>query len=196
MMRRCVLALIAAVYFFLGPGIEPAAAGGQQEPVQAPLEESTGAVEAPPYCEPAELDPAAGNHDDRLVLFSVVASGAMGDRREPGVEMVSDEAGWGRLRERGLLEAGLDTPDFSKSAVLVVHAGRRPTAGYSVTVTRVRLLPESAGACGRELVVKAVVEGPPEGSMAATVVTAPYAVIMLPVDVALREKLTIELKLL
>ena len=101
-----------------------------------------------------------------------------------------------RLRERGLLEAGLETPDFSESAVLVVHAGRRPTAGYGVTVTRVRLLPEGADVDRRELVVEAVVEGPPEGSMAATVVTAPYAVITLPADAVLSEKLTIDLKTL
>lgn len=183
MTRRTValFAVFAAVHFLLGPGVEPMSAAGQPEPAA---------------CDPGDLDRGAGTHGDGLVPFSVLASGSMGDRREAGAELITDEAGWGKLRERGLVEDDLEAPDFSESAVLVVHAGRRPTAGYAVTVTRIRLVPEAAGADGPELLVYATVPGPPEGSMAATVITAPYLVVTLPADVAEDEYLTIDLQLL
>jgi hypothetical protein len=192
-MTRLSVTPIAVIILFcaillVGPGVESGSGVGQLEP--SPAEE------APAACDPAELERAAGTHSNGLVPFSVVASGSMGDRREAGVELIADEAGWRRLVERGLVEEDLEAPDFSESAALVIYAGRRPTAGYGVTVTRVRLMPDSPGACGRELLVEAAVEGPPEGSMAATVVTAPYVVITLPADVVLSEKATIDLKLL
>ncbi|MFW5843948.1 MAG: protease complex subunit PrcB family protein [Spirochaetota bacterium] len=190
-----VVILFCAI-LLAGPGVESGSAGGQLEPAPEPAMGPSPAEDASPACNPAELELAAGTHSNGLVSFSVIASGAMGDRREAGVELVSDEAGWTGLRERGLVEEDLEAPDFSESAALVVYAGRRPTAGYRVRVTRVRLLPETAGSNGRELVVEAVAEGPPEGSMAATVVTAPYVVITLSTDSALSEKLTINLKIL
>jgi hypothetical protein len=183
------LVFLLCAALLVGPGVESVSALGQPEPAPEPPQGTPPAEEAPAACDPAELERAAGTHSNGLVSFSVIASGAMGDRREAGVEAVYGRSGWEQLKARGLIGEDLEAPDFSESAVLVVHAGRRPTAGYAVTVTRIRLVPEPAEADSRELVVEAAVEGPPEGSMAATVVTAPYAVITLPADALLGKKI-------
>ncbi len=194
-----VLALLCAL-LLVGPGVGSGSALGQPEPATETAPEPTAgpppADDGAAACDPGELERAAGTHSNGVVPFSVIASGAMGDRRDAGVEVVSDRTGWEELRARGLVDEKLDAPDFSESAVLVVHAGRRPTAGYAVTVNRIRLLPEDPQTDARELLVEAAVEGPPEGSMAATVVTAPYVVISVPAEAVEHENITIDLQLL
>ncbi len=123
-------------------------------------------------CDPAELEEASGQHGDGLISFSVVASGAMGDRRDAFAEGAFTDEDWNDLVRRGLVEEGTAPPEFAREQVVVVHAGRRPTAGYEVRVRRVR--------CGDDAItIVAEVVGPPAGSMAATVVTAPYTIVRL-----------------
>lgn len=60
--------------------------------------------------------------------------------------------------------------DFATEAVVILLAGLKRSGGYSVEPRGVRLN-------GRTLVVDAVVQSPPAGSMTTQALTSPYAVI-------------------
>lgn len=60
--------------------------------------------------------------------------------------------------------------DFSKDAVVFLFAGTRSTGGYSIEV-------RGATVEGEQLIVDAVVHGPPSGSMVTQALTMPYAVV-------------------
>jgi hypothetical protein len=164
--------LLVAVTLFLVAGSSAAQPSAEEGTGPDLVPGTCGSAPETPACDPAELEQAAGMHREGIVPFTVVTSGPFADRREEGVEVIASLDEWRRLLGRGVIEGGLTAPDFSSHSVVVVYGGRRPTAGYEVVVEGVRRRSE-------EVLIQARVEGPPAGSMAATVVTAPYEVIEL-----------------
>ena len=63
--------------------------------------------------------------------------------------------------------------DFKKEGAIIITAGRKPTAGYSIKVNGITKV---KGA----LVVDAEVVSPPAGSFNAEVLTSPYVVVAVP----------------
>jgi hypothetical protein len=88
-------------------------------------------------------------------------------RSEAGLAVINTEADWSRFTEDAA--PGVD---FRKHTVVAVFAGEKPTAGYSVRITKVE---KEGDTC----VVHHVVSGPPRDAMVAQVITYPYIVVRL-----------------
>lgn len=73
--------------------------------------------------------------------------------------------------------APLPKVDFSKSIVVAVFAGMRPTAGYTVTITAVQRT-DGGGA-----VVEYVESAPDKSRMVAQMLTSPFHLVSIPGDV-------------
>jgi hypothetical protein len=84
-----------------------------------------------------------------------------------------DEGEWARLWMEHAPARPRPSIDFAKEAVVGVFAGVRPTAGYSVEIVGYR---EAAGA----IVVLYRESAPAPGTLAAQVLTAPYAIATIP----------------
>ena len=77
-------------------------------------------------------------------------------------------------------QAPIPKVDFSKSLVVGVFMGMRPTAGYRVTVTAVRRTPKGA-------VVEYTEAVPDKDRMVAQMLTSPFHLVAIPRDVELVE---------
>ena len=81
--------------------------------------------------------------------------------------MVNNESDWARLTDDAA-----PVVDFRKQSVGAVFAGEKPTAGYTVQVTKVD---KNGAACE----VHHTVTAPPRGAMVAQMITYPYTVVRL-----------------
>ena len=80
---------------------------------------------------------------------------------------------WSRIWTQHAGERTQPNVDFSKEVVVAVFTGTRPTAGFSVEITRVRQE-------GTALVVSYTETRPAPGSVAAQVLTSPYHIVAVP----------------
>lgn len=100
---------------------------------------------------------------------------------QPLEKVISDQKTWEEYwtrHQKGLNEQSPPpTVDFEKSQIIAVFAGNQPTAGFRVEITRV-LLTQWENAPAR--VIRYRVSGPPEGAVAATVITQPYCMKIVP----------------
>ncbi len=100
---------------------------------------------------------------------------------QPLEKVISDQKTWEEYwnrHQKGASEKGsLPVIDFEKNQIIAVFAGNQPTAGFRVDITRV-LLTQWENAPAR--VVRYRVSGPPEGVMAATVITQPFCIKIVP----------------
>jgi hypothetical protein len=105
------------------------------------------------------------------VDFETVARGQMSGLDQPARRVVRTPAQWAALwkQHAGTAEPAPPRPpvDFKRDAVIVVAAGRRPSAGWSVEITRVEQL---AGT----MVVHVRETRPPPDALTAQVLTQPY----------------------
>jgi hypothetical protein len=88
-------------------------------------------------------------------------------RSEAGFAVINSEADWSRFTDDAAQGV-----DFNKHSVVAVFAGEKPTAGYSVRVTRVE---KDGDAC----VVYHTITAPPRDAMVAQMITYPYTVVRL-----------------
>ena len=110
------------------------------------------------------------------VPFRTVAhgDGASSDLRAPGVEVLRSRREWRTTWRK--LHAGvaprprLPRVNFSRHMLVLVTSGRRPTAGYGVTVTAI-------ADSGRRLLVTAEERAPGRGCIVPQIETAPYHVV-------------------
>jgi hypothetical protein len=111
------------------------------------------------------------------VAFETVARGAMSGLDQPSRRVVRTTTQWAALwkQHTGTAQPAAPRPaiDFKREAVVVVALGRRPSAGWSVEITRV----EHAGA---ETVVHVRETPPPRDALTAQVLTQPYHFVRIP----------------
>lgn len=97
--------------------------------------------------------------------------GMTGGARFPFASEVNSREEWDKLPQAPVLEN--INPDFSKYTALVVFAGEKNTAGYSVKFVSIK---EEAGSIAVEYTISA----PEKDAMTAQVITNPYAVRLIP----------------
>lgn len=117
-----------------------------------------------------------GCSPDRQVPLAVVRAGVQcgGAAAGPSVRRLVSVADLAEAFGSSLGAAPI-VVDFEASAVLLVAAGQRPTAGYAVSLTS-----PSAPAKGGVALVEVKVDVPAPGAMVAQVVTSPCLVVALP----------------
>jgi hypothetical protein len=101
------------------------------------------------------------------MTFTSIAKGDMSGQQDAKQVVVRTDAEWGALWKD---HSPRDTPpqvDFSKTMVVGVFLGTRPSAGYQVEIVSVR--PQD-----KELIVEYVQKQPGRGTMAAQILTEPY----------------------
>ena len=101
------------------------------------------------------------------VILAVLQVHPREQRSEPGLAVLNSEADWSRFTEDAA-----EGIDFRKHTVVAVFAGEKPTAGYSVRVTKVE---KNSDAC----VVHHTVTAPAKDAMVAQMITYPYVVVRL-----------------
>lgn len=110
------------------------------------------------------------------VSFVTVARGDLSGIDEPRHVVIRTGEAWQTL----WTEHGGDTPvpvvDFSRSIVVGVFQGSRPTAGFQVDITR-------AHVDGDVVVIEYIERRPPGGQPVAQILTAPFHLISLSRDV-------------
>jgi hypothetical protein len=111
------------------------------------------------------------------VAFVTVARGAMSGLDQPSRRVVRTTAQWAALwkQHAGTAQPAAPRPaiDFKREAVIVVALGRRPSAGWSVEITRVEHL-------GAETVVHVRETRPPPDALTAQVLTQPHHFVRVP----------------
>src|SRR5688572_518426 len=102
-----------------------------------------------------------------------IAEGAYASSSAPAAMVAFDEASLRKTWSSMIGEGDPPAVDFGTQSVVFVLGGSRPTGGYEVEV-------RSATVEGDELVLDAVVNGPPQGSIVTQAFTSPYAVVIVP----------------
>jgi hypothetical protein len=108
-----------------------------------------------------------------LMEFTTIDRGDHSQIEEPRQVVVRTAPEWSALWQQ---HAGAGKPaavDFTRSMVIAVFVGSRPTAGYTVEITRIET--QDAG-----LVVTYREKGPPPGAMVAQVLTSPFHIVRTP----------------
>ena len=118
------------------------------------------------------------------VTFATLAQGSSSQIQEPREVVVRSAAEWERLWSAHSSQP-LPTVDFSRSLVVGVFLGTRPTAGYTVEITAVN------GDDDR-VVVEYLEHRPAPDAFVAQVLTSPFHVVSLPRDVGAIEFRRIE----
>jgi protease stability complex PrcB-like protein len=109
------------------------------------------------------------------ITFTTLAQGAQSGIAEPRQVVVRTPAEWQALwKEHGSKPA--PEVDFSRSAVVGVFLGTRPTAGYGVTIT-------SIGAKAGVATVEYLERRPTPGRMTAQVITSPFILVTVPREI-------------
>jgi hypothetical protein len=120
-------------------------------------------------------------HERDKNVDNQIISGISSGITQPLEKVISDRKTWEEYwnrHQKGSNEKGpLPEIDFEKNEIIALFAGNQPTAGFRVEITRV-LLTQWENAPAR--VVRYRVSGPPEGVMAATVVTQPFCFKIVP----------------
>lgn len=123
---------------------------------------------------------AGGCKADREVPVEVVRAGAQcgGEGEGISARVIRSEEELRRAFPAVLgVEPGAGdaaAPDFSRELVLLVSAGRRPTAGHALTLAR-----PTAPVKGRVAAIQVKVSAPGRGAMTAQVTTSPCLVVKL-----------------
>jgi hypothetical protein len=123
------------------------------------------------------LPQGASAQDTDNQLFTGYSSGI----NEPLEKVISNQRTWEEVWSRHQRNQGqkgsVPAVDFDKNEVIAVFAGNQPTAGFQVEFSRVSVTQwENAPA----RIVRYRVIGPPEGTMAATVLTQPFLMKVVP----------------
>ena len=109
------------------------------------------------------------------LAFTFVAGGYSSQIDEPRRVVVRTEAEFQALW-KSHSTAPVPKVDFSKSIVVGIFLGMKPTAGYTVGITAVRRTPKGA--------VVEFIEGAPEkDKMVAQMLTSPFQLVSIPKDV-------------
>ena len=110
----------------------------------------------------------------------VIYRGVQCDRRESGVELISDRGHWNkwqRRQQRTLWNpeaSEVSQPEFSKATVIVVSMGQKPTTGYALELAG-DVVREASG----ELRIPILLIVPPPGSATGQMLTSPCVAIQL-----------------
>jgi hypothetical protein len=111
----------------------------------------------------------------QTIAFANIAQGPSSQIEEPRTVVVRSVEEW-----RTLWTAHASTPvprvDFSKSIVVGVFLGTRPTAGFAVQITAVRRVADGA-------VVEYVERAPDPSRMVAQVLTSPFHIVTIPGEI-------------
>lgn len=106
----------------------------------------------------------------------VLATGALSAVTRPGERVVRTEQDWQKLWDEHAARVepkpALPAVDFNKEMVVAVFMGRRPTGGYSVSVTGVRR-------GEKDVVVSVRRNSPPPGAITPQIVTSPYVFVAI-----------------
>jgi hypothetical protein len=108
-----------------------------------------------------------------------IAQGARSAIDEPRQVVVRTSEEWGTLWSAHSTQP-IPEVDFTQLVVVGVFSGFRPTAGFSVAMTKVEMKEKRA-------IVHFEEHGPPPDALVAQVVTAPYHLATLPRDIAVFE---------
>jgi len=108
------------------------------------------------------------------IMFTMVAQGTNSQITESRHVVVRTADEWQALWKAHAASAA-PAVDFSKSMVVGVFVGTRPTAGYGVQITSVR---QTADA----IVVEYRERQPASGGMTAQVLTSPFQLVSIPRD--------------
>ena len=104
------------------------------------------------------------------MTFTTIAQGATSQIEEPRTVAVRTAAEWEKLwREHGG-DTKVPDVDFTRSTVLAVFLGTRPTAGYSVEITGI-------ATSDAELVVSWRERAPAPDALTAQMLTSPFAIV-------------------
>jgi PrcB C-terminal len=106
------------------------------------------------------------------ITFTTVAQGTRSDISESRFVVVRTAAEWQKLWKEHDSRPAPDV-DFSRSIVVGVFLGTRPTAGYGVTITAVTARPGGAAVDYTE-------QRPAPGRMTAQVLTSPFHLVTVP----------------
>ena len=111
----------------------------------------------------------------QTITFTNVAGGAASQIDEPRRVVIRTEAEFQALW-KSHSTAPVPKVDFTKSIVVGVFMGMRPTAGYTVGISTVRRTPKGA--------VVEFIEGAPEKDrMVAQMLTSPFHLVAIPRDI-------------
>jgi len=107
------------------------------------------------------------------VPFTTVDRGQQSNIDEPRQAVVRTPAEWAKLWAQHAGE-GRDKPpmDFTKSTVIGVFMGSRPTGGYAIEITSIEK-------DGNELTVTYKETSPPPGAMLSQALTLPYHLVKI-----------------
>ena len=109
------------------------------------------------------------------MTFATLAQAGSSQIQEPREVVVRSESEWDQLWSAHSPEPP-PTVDFSRSVVVGVFLGTRPTAGYQVEITAVRAEDD-------RVVVEYVEHRPARDAFLAQVLTAPFHFVRLPREV-------------
>jgi PrcB C-terminal len=109
------------------------------------------------------------------ITFTTLAQGAQSGITEPRQVVVRTSAEWQALWKEHDSQAA-PTVDFSRSIVVGVFLGTRPTAGYGVTIASIGAKPGGA-------IVEYLERRPTPGRMTAQVITSPFILVTVPREI-------------
>lgn len=101
-----------------------------------------------------------------------VAQGAMSNIEEPRQVVVRTAAEWQALWKAHDAQSAAPSVDFTQSIVVAVFLGTRPTAGFAVEITAMRME-------GNRAVVEYRERRPPRDALLAQILTSPFHVVRL-----------------
>jgi|RhiMethySRZTD1v2_1073278.scaffolds.fasta_scaffold41901_3 hypothetical protein len=109
------------------------------------------------------------------IIFTTVAQGTRSEISESRFVVVRTAAEWQKLWKEHDSRPAPEV-DFSRSIVVGVFLGTRPTAGYGVTITAVAAKDGSA-------IVDYTEQRPTPGRMTAQVLTSPFHLVTVPKEI-------------
>jgi hypothetical protein len=108
-----------------------------------------------------------------MVAFTTIAQGTAANIASPQNVVVRTPGEWTRLWEAQSPKTPAPPVDFARVVVVGVFLGSRPTAGYSVEITAVKV-------ADRRAVVEYVEHRPDPGDILAQVITSPFHLVSVP----------------
>ncbi len=109
-----------------------------------------------------------------MVTFAALAGGTHSEIQEPRQVVVRTAEDWQALWKAHSAEPA-PIIDFSRSMVIGVFLGSRPTAGFTVEITAIRVRNNTA-------VVEYTERGPAPGAITAQVLTSPFHLVTVTRD--------------
>jgi len=132
-------------------------------------------------------DPAPPPHTDE---YEVLLAGSQSGEHEPGATLIASAEEWERYWSRHagwrIPPAPLPAVDFGVHCVIAIHAGDRPTAGWTLEARSVKQV-------DGQLRVQAELRAPPTDGLLPQVVTQPYQILLVPRASARSGKVVLQL---